>query len=195
MNLTLTRECQSHEATTGHLSIDGVPFCFTLERPAAHFGDPHPCIPAGEYPVVLCHSPHFGRLMPLLVGVPGRTGIEIHWGNFVHDFEGCIGVGATRGETPGGNPTIWNSRATFDRLFDQISAAIGAAHTGKPSAQRGSEPAYSGVCLITIRDPKPADQSAIAQQFASTEFAQRTNEREVDAPELNRKKDASSLSF
>ena len=103
--------------------VNGSLFCVTLERPAAPFGDPHPCIPAGEYRIALYHSPHFGRMMPLLEDVPGRSGIEIHWGNFVTDFEGCIGVGASRSTLQGGKPAIWNSAATFDRLFGAILTA------------------------------------------------------------------------
>jgi len=139
-----------------------------LERPAARFGDPHPCIPAGEYRVTVYQSPHFGRLMPLVEDVPGRSGIEIHWGNFVRDFEGCIGVGATRGELPDGSPTIWNSRAAFDRLFGQLSAAIDAARPGDGDPQPGA-------CTITIRDPQPATRST------APEFADAQDEREADA--------------
>jgi Steigviridae/Suoliviridae L,D-carboxypeptidase/transpeptidase len=165
VKLELSRDRQTRQGTTGHLSVDGVPFCVTLERPAARFGDPHPCIPAGEYRVTLYRSPHFGRLMPLLEGVPGRGGIEIHWGNFVRDFEGCIGVGATRGELPDGSPTIWMSRATFDRLFDQLSAVI----PGQPAGDGGLQPC---VCTITVRDPQSATRSSAAA------FA---DEREPDA--------------
>ncbi len=153
MKIELARDRQTRQGTTGHLFLNGIPFGVTLERPSVRFGDPHPCIPAGEYRVTLYQSPHFGRLMPLLEDVPGRSGIEIHWGNFVGDFEGCVGVGATRGELPDGSPTIWNSRATFDRLFGQLSAAIEAAPTGGNDAQ-------PGVCAITIRDPEPATRDA-----------------------------------
>jgi Family of unknown function (DUF5675) len=166
MMLNLVRDRQTRQGTTGHLFLDApgarppgslaasdtasggnesAPFCVTLERPAARFGDAHPCIPAGEYGVVLYHSPHFGRLMPLLENVAGRSGIEIHWGNFVHDFEGCIGVGAWRGHMPDGSPTIWNSRATFDRFFSALETAFA-----------GPRESQAQVCTIAIRDPQPA---------------------------------------
>lgn len=123
MNLTLQRDPFTPKGTAGHLFVDGAPFCVTLERPAATFADPHPCIPAGEYRVVLYQSPHFGRRMPLLENVPGRSGIEIHWGNFVSDFKGCIGVGSTLTRLPDGSPAIWNTRVTFEKLFAAIKAA------------------------------------------------------------------------
>jgi hypothetical protein len=168
VKLELARDRQTRQGTTGHLFVDGAPFCVTLERPAARFGDPQPCIPAGEYRVTLYQSPHFGRLMPLLEDVPGRSGIEIHWGNFVRDFEGCIGVGGTRGELPDGSPTIWNSRAAFDRLFDQLSATI-------KDAQAGSGDPQPGACAITVHDPQPTTRSA-APAFGDVQ-----DEREPDA--------------
>lgn len=169
MKLVLVRDRQTRQGTTGHLFPDahggaasGAPFCVTLERPAACYDDPHPCIPAGEYGVAIYESPHFGRLMPLIEHVPNRAGIEIHWGNFVRDFESCIGVGASRGQMPDGSPTIWNSRATFDRLFAAIEAAF---------ARRGDAQPES--CTIAIRDPQSA------AQFDAPMFA---GEREVSAP-------------
>lgn len=135
MRLELQRDSQTAQGTTGRLLVDGAPFCVTLERPAEQFGGAHACIPAGDYRVVLYESPHFGRLMPLLEDVPGRMGIEIHWGNFVSDFEGCIGVGSARSTLPNGQPAIWKSRATFDKLFSAIQTAQ-----------------VQG-CTISIRDP------------------------------------------
>jgi Steigviridae/Suoliviridae L,D-carboxypeptidase/transpeptidase len=129
VKLELQREMETAMGTTGRLFINGAQFCMTLERPAAYFGDPHPCIPAGEYRVVLYHSLRFARLMPLLEDVPGRTGIEIHWGNFVCDFEGCIGVGSSRSNLQDGSPAIWNTHITFDELFAAIRAAQGEGCT------------------------------------------------------------------
>lgn len=143
MKLELQRDAQTANGTTGELFVVDVPFCVTLERPAPRFVNEHPCIPAGEYRVGLYHSPHFDRMMPLVEGVPGRSGIEIHWGNFVGDFTGCIGVGASRSTLPDGALAIWNSRATFDRLFSAIESARAAG------------------CTIEIRDPQLLVASAM----------------------------------
>ena len=51
-------------------------------------------ITAGTYEVKLTHSPRFGKKLPLLMNVPGRTGIRIHTGSKPEHSKGCILVGA-----------------------------------------------------------------------------------------------------
>ena len=47
-------------------------------------------IPALIYKVNVTHSPKFGKLMPVLLQVPGRTGIRIHRGTKPEHSKGCI---------------------------------------------------------------------------------------------------------
>ena len=103
--------------TTGELLVEGVHECWTLEDP---WDDNEPfksCIPPGTYGVVLTLSARFGREMPRLLGVPGRTGILIHPGNTDADTEGCILVGDKRLGSD-----VLNSRAAFDRFLDWFSS-------------------------------------------------------------------------
>lgn len=122
MNLTLRRDPFEPAGTTGTLLVNGAVFCRTLERPAPQFVDEFPCIPAGTYKVLLQHSEHFGRIMPFLQDVPGRTAIEIHWANFIRELEGCIAVGTTISREAFGL-MLENSHSIFNQLYQQLYEA------------------------------------------------------------------------
>ena len=112
MHLKVERFNFTDISTEGDLSIDGERFCWTLELPVID-GKPGSAIPTGTYKVKVYPSPHFGRLMPLLVDVPGRSEIEIHWGNTEADTRGCILLGDS---LPGAN-FIGKSRQAFDNFW------------------------------------------------------------------------------
>ena len=129
MKITLQRNILGTEATIGRLSIDGVPYCDTLEDVDRKLEvDPDAkvygatAIPRGIYRVDVTWSPHFGRDLPLLLKVAGYVGVRIHPGNCAADTEGCILVGRANG----GADFIRNSRAAFDPLFGMIQSAIDA---------------------------------------------------------------------
>ena len=92
----LVRDTPSPDRETEGVLSFGDQTLFTLERPWLGNAEGISCIPEGEYPVALMFSPHFNREMPHLLGVPDRSDILIHWGNFVENTHGCILVGTTR---------------------------------------------------------------------------------------------------
>lgn len=47
-------------------------------------------IPAGTYKVQVTMSPKFKRLLPILLNVPGRSGIRFHRGTRPEHSRGCI---------------------------------------------------------------------------------------------------------
>lgn len=112
MELLVNRTWQSSASIIGCLYVNGEFQCYTLERPAV-------AIPLGVYPVVLRESLRFHQLMPWVENVPGRAAIEIHWGNFPSNTEGCILVGQTRGED-----VVGESVAAFAQLYPQIQTAL-----------------------------------------------------------------------
>ena len=65
-----------------------IPICSTLENRDY-------LIPALVYRVSVTQSPCFKRLLPILLQVPGRTGIRIHRGTRPQHSKGCILVSAS----------------------------------------------------------------------------------------------------
>ncbi len=102
------------DALPGELTIDGAHVAYTLERISV-------AIPMGRYQLGLYNSPHFGRVMPILRDVPGRSFIEIHMGNHPAQSDGCILVGDPQDPATG---DVMNSVKTFNALFPVIEGAI-----------------------------------------------------------------------
>ena len=122
MRLLLERLQLDRGVTIGALSVNAVFECWTLEDTVRAVGVKvagQTAIPYGTYPVVITHSPRFGRDLPLLEYVPGFTGVRIHPGNTAADTEGCILVGADRRPS-----SIGRSRLAFDNLFIKLAAAV-----------------------------------------------------------------------
>lgn len=124
MTLHLRREPSRHGATLGTLMIDGAFECYTLEdeireQPgiavAAWKVPAQTAIPSGTYQVQITPSRRFHRLLPMLLNVPGFTGVRIHPGNVITDTEGCILVGRTRF-----GASVGESRLAFDVLFKRL---------------------------------------------------------------------------
>lgn len=100
LELGVHRTALGEKATLGHLDIDGVYECVTLEDvvrdlkadgSGKDFGNT--AIPAGRYRTILDFSEKFQKVMIHLIGVPFFTGIRMHSGNDDHDTLGCILVG------------------------------------------------------------------------------------------------------
>ena len=94
MKILVKRIFNGSAYTIGKLFVDGKYFCDTLEnaeRPEKIYGNT--AIPKGTYIVALSQSPRFKIVLPLLLDVPGYSGVRIHAGNTAKDTEGCILVG------------------------------------------------------------------------------------------------------
>lgn len=140
MKLTLKRRYTAQTYTIGTLSIDGVPFCDTLEDTdrglkssmtlqeiKANKVKGKTAIPTGIYHVDMntvsprlknkSYAKPYGGRVPRLQGVKGFDGVLIHPGNTADDTEGCILVGRN---TEVGKLT--DSKATYCKLFEMMDA-------------------------------------------------------------------------
>ena len=113
--------------TISSLFIDGVWECFVLEDafreeegvPVEEWKIPGvTAIPAGRYRIDITMSARFHKRLPILIDVPGYSGVRIHPGNTAADTEGCLLPGKSRGSN-----CVGNSRDAFDKLFKTLSLA------------------------------------------------------------------------
>lgn len=125
MKIKLVRIAFKDTYTIGKLYVDGVYFCDTIEDKDRGLDDSmtvreilnkkvkgETAIPTGHYNIEITYSPKYKRMMPLLIGVKGYSGIRIHSGNTAKDTEGCLLVGKN---TKVG--MVLESRNTYQRLF------------------------------------------------------------------------------
>jgi hypothetical protein len=128
MNLTLQRNVFTDKSTIGMMAIEGVFECYICEdrvrevpgAPVAEWKVPHEtAIPQGRYRIERTMSARFGKIMPLLLKVPGYEGIRIHPGNKPEDTEGCLLPGQTKG-----HDVVGNSREAFHALDAKIAYAL-----------------------------------------------------------------------
>lgn len=116
--LKLTRFASADTGTKGHFASSGHLFC-ALELPWKGNQRKVSCIPPGRYTVRIVDSPKFGKIYEVQ-GVPGRSEILIHWGNWAGDVSkglksdvlGCILLGESFG-TVMGQPGVFGSRAAI----------------------------------------------------------------------------------
>lgn len=141
MQITINRFAKLPGYTIGHLYVDGVYFCDTLEDTDRGLQQSmseeqiravkvpgKTAIPAGTYAVTLAvQSPRFKSskqyafckgFLPRLIDVPGFDGVLIHIGNKPEDTEGCLLVGENKAKGQ-----VLKSAETFRRLYAIMAAA------------------------------------------------------------------------
>lgn len=136
MDIVLKRQKRGKQSTLGILSVDGIFNCFVLEDTDRGLASNMPlsiikglkvfgktAIPTGRYPVQITYSERFKKMLPILIGVPGFSGIRIHSGNFVTDTDGCQLPGRSW-KKQSGDYMVTESRKAAGDLQNDITAAI-----------------------------------------------------------------------
>lgn len=131
MEILLQRVAKKDKYTIGKLYINDQYFCDTLEdtdrgltqsmteqqiKSKKVYGET--AIPTGIYRVIISYSNRFKKQMPLLLNVPGFSGIRIHTGNTEKDSLGCILVGKNKAVGK-----VLESRDTYNKLFSILQKA------------------------------------------------------------------------
>ena len=112
---------QEGKQTKGHMMICDEELnvryqCDTLELPWKNNERRVSCIPCGEYEVKAHTSPKFGKCF-WIQGVPGRSEILIHSGNYYTQILGCILVGQGWGDVnKDGICDVLQSKSTMANL-------------------------------------------------------------------------------
>ena len=129
--LVLDRVWYTQGCTIGELRIEGRFICYILEDEdrlakgqVKKYGET--AIPKGTYKIRLTKSKKFGRVLPLLISVPGFSGIRIHAGNTARDTEGCLLPGMQRDEH-----SVRQSKRAFRKLYAELELAKQAARSIK----------------------------------------------------------------
>lgn len=118
----IVRDPSGPSGVFGTLLTDSGFGAYTLE-PSRDRAE-HPCIPAGGYRVDLLDHPKHGKCYEI-IGVPGRTSILFHVGNYAadppgkSDSEGCILLGNAIGEI-GNEPALLQSKDAIHRFNDDM---------------------------------------------------------------------------
>ena len=84
--IRLIRKSKNGRAVRGLMRVNGQEVA-TLEN------DDY-IIPCGTYPLRVTWSPKFKRMLPIVLNVPGRSGIRVHRGTRPEHSRGCILVSA-----------------------------------------------------------------------------------------------------
>lgn len=126
MKVLLLRTKSTDQGTFGRLLYNDKIRYYTLEPPWRNNEKGVSCIPEGEYKAVWHHSPKYGWCY-LITGVPNRSFILVHPGNFGGDVfkgyrthtKGCILVGTRRGILED-QEVILASKSAVKKLFKEL---------------------------------------------------------------------------
>jgi hypothetical protein len=114
--IKVVREKESSTATLGYMEINGKRLCYTLELPWRDNAGSISRIPSGTYQGFLRYD-KTDKWRIQLKNVPGRSGIQIHVGNYPTEIEGCILVGTGIGN---GGTSLTGSREAYSLLKESF---------------------------------------------------------------------------
>lgn len=123
MEIKIIRAWRKDGYTIGKVFVDGERWCESLEDTdrglhqrmsnaeiAKRKIKGKTAIPTGTYNVEITYSPRFKKMLPLVVDVPGFSGIRIHSGNTAEDTDGCILLGRNTAKGRVNDSRYWTNK-------------------------------------------------------------------------------------
>jgi hypothetical protein len=102
LDIILERQIFGEEFTLGVLYVGMQHFGYTCEDKDRRLEDGgekvygQSAIPRGRYRLTTSMSQRFGKVLPIVLGVPTHTGVRVHGGNTAADTSGCPLLGRVR---------------------------------------------------------------------------------------------------
>jgi hypothetical protein len=135
--IRILRVSTNDHSLTGELFVDGRFLCHTLELPYLGNASFISSIPSNTYTAFLRYD-NADQWRIQLQDVPGRTGIQIHVGNYPAEIQGCVLVGDV---VENGANRILSSQGAYDRLKTSFYGS--AIPSATPNKEISVELAYS----------------------------------------------------
>ncbi len=123
-------------ATVGSLSVGGTEIARTLELPFKDNQNNISRVPAGTYDGFIRADGSKGWRIELK-GVPGRTKVQLHVGNYTRETEGCVllGLDAASAKSPQGvTCAVTQSKEAFGALQAAMQRASDNGISSQPLA-------------------------------------------------------------
>jgi hypothetical protein len=115
--VNIKRQIHQDKQTLGTMSYNGKEVAKTLELPWRENKVRISCIPEGTYRVVRRTSPKYGQHFHI-TGVPNRSMILIHHGNYNFQINGCVLVGSKHKDiNMDGYLDVIESQKTMNKLL------------------------------------------------------------------------------
>jgi RHS repeat-associated protein len=114
ISINISRGDEAALSTPGTITINGQGMGYTLELPYRNNQTDISSIPTGDY-LGEIHTRPNGDVVVRINGVPGRTDILIHIGNYPSDTNGCILPGTSQGPD-----FVGSSAAAMENIMEMI---------------------------------------------------------------------------
>ncbi len=115
-HLKIERQTRTNDCTMGYMFVDGTAIAYTLELPWRENQQGISAIPDGSYTGHLRYDKN-DKWRIQFDEVEGRTGIQIHIGNYTREISGCVLVGLTADVD---NCAVFSSRIAYEKLKEKF---------------------------------------------------------------------------